>query len=118
MSRTKTTSIRPQEMMAYAKDLTAVVVGGNFHVAESVGEWSMATGQRKCLQVGTIKWTSGYEANKLKIVDKGVGHLRLKTLNGRIIMTETTFYGSEPPSQPLNNEDVLIDLKRRFKITS
>ena len=118
MSRTKTTSIRPQEMMAFARDSTAVVVGGNFHVAESVGEWSMATGQRKCLQVGTIKWTSGFEANKLKIVDKGVGYLRVKTLSGRIVMTEITFYGSDPPSQPLSNEDILTDLKRRFKITS
>ncbi len=118
MSRTKTTSIRPQEMMGFAKDSTAVVVGGNFHVAESVGEWSRLTGQRKCLQVGTIKWTSGFEANKLKIVDKGVGYLRVKTLNGRIVMTEVAFYGSDPPSKPLSNEDILTDLKHRFNITS
>lgn len=112
MSRTKTTSIRPQEMLAKAK--THVVIGANFHVAEAVEQWEFGMGQRVCLQVGTVKRRSGFEDTKLKTVDFGVGFLSVCSKNERIVRTETAFYGSPTPDLEKANNEVLDDFDRRL----
>lgn len=93
MSRTKTTSIRPQEMLQKAEDVNSILVfGANFHVAEAVHHWSFDYGQRVCLQLGTIKVKSGFEEGKLKTVDFGFGFLKVWSCGTRIVRTEVTFY--------------------------
>ncbi len=107
MGRTKTTSIRPQEMLDKAAD-SHLVVGANFHVGEHLEMWEGDLGQRVCLELGTIKRRSDFEDNKLKIVDHGFGYIRLESLDGRIVSTEQTFYGGTPFKGPK------IDMQRVF----
>lgn len=94
MSRAKTTSLRPQEMLDKANDCQ-VVVGGNFHVGEALGVWEPALGQRLCTEIGTMKHGSPFEDNKLKTVDQGFVYTRIESIAGRIVRTEVTFYSNE-----------------------
>lgn len=112
MSRTKTTSIRPQEMLGKAE--THIVIGANFHVAEAVEQWEFGKGQRVCLQVGTIKRRSGFEDTKLKTVDFGVGLLKVCSLNKKIKRTETAFYGTPTKNMEEANEAILNDFDKRL----
>lgn len=112
MSRTKTTSIRPQEMLA--KSECQIVIGANFHVAEAVEQWEFEMGQRVCLQVGTIKRRSGFEDTKLKTVDFGVGLLKVCSADKRIKRTETMFKGTPTPNMEEANEAILNDFEKRL----
>lgn len=104
MSRTKTTSIRPQEMLDYAKRHGCQVsIGANFHTSEHVEEWDMDLGQCVSHMIGTIKHGSDYERNKMKIVDQGIGYMRIVSKDGRIFMSESAFYGEPRPKPPVNN---------------
>ncbi len=111
MARAKTTSIRPQEMMDYGKRMGCqVTIGANFHVSESVDEWDMDLGQCHSQQIGTIKHGSNFERHKMKMVDQGVGFLRLLSRKdesfkspNRIFMGETAFYGAPKPVPPVDN---------------
>jgi len=111
MSRAKTTSIRPQEMMDYGKRMGCqVTVGANFHVSESVDEWDMDLGQCHCQEIGTMKHGSNFERHKMKMVDQGAGFLRVLSRKddyfknpNRIFMTETAFYGAPKPVPPVDN---------------
>lgn len=114
MCRTLTTSIRLQQVLGFANE-GSVVVSANFHVAEALGEWRVDTGQRKVLQVGTIKSRSDFEDNRLKKVDSGVGYLKISSIKGRIISTETIFY-TAGASVDLNNDFVEESLCQRFNI--
>ena len=108
MSRAKTTSIRPQEMMEFGKRHGCqVTIGANFHVSESVNEWDMDLGQCCCDEIGTIKHGSSFERHKMKMVDQGVGCLRILSRNKRIFMTESVFYGASKMKPPIDNADVL-----------
>ena len=108
MGRTKTTSIRPQEMLQKAEDTGgSVVFGGNFHVAEVVHHWDFEYGQRVCLQLGTLKVKSGFEETKLKTVDFGVGLIQVGVSNKRITSTETTFYCTPTADFQKGNEVVM-----------
>lgn len=108
MSRTKTTSIRPQEMLAYAKlQGCQVAIGGNFHTSENVEEWDMELGQCVVQQIGTIKHGSNFERHKMKVVDQGVGFLRILSRKGRIFMTESAFYGARKPKPRVDNLAIL-----------
>lgn len=108
MSRTKTTSIRPQEMLHKAEDTDSLVVfGANFHVSEVVHHWDFDHGQRVCLQLGTLKIKSGFEEGKLKTVDFGVGFLKVGSGNKRILRTETTFYCTPTKDVAKGNAEVL-----------
>lgn len=110
MGRTKTTSIRPQEMMDKAAD-SHVVIGANFHVGEHLEVWEGELGQRVCIELGTIKRRSDFEDNKLKTVDHGFGYIRVESVNGRIVATENTFYGGSPSKgMKLNRHRVFADL--------
>lgn len=108
MSRAKTTSIRPQEMMEFGKRFGCqITIGANFHVSESVNEWDMDLGQCHSQEVGTIKHGSSFERHKMKMVDQGIGCLRILSRNKRIFMTESVFYGASKPKPPIDNADVL-----------
>ncbi|MBI2063523.1 MAG: hypothetical protein HYT65_00815 [Candidatus Yanofskybacteria bacterium] len=107
MARAKTTSLRPQEMLVFAKSSGCqVVIGANFHVSEMVCEWDMDLGQRVCQQIGTIKHGSHFERHKMKQVDQGVGFLRIISKDGKVFMTESAFYGGAK-SQPVDNLDLV-----------
>lgn len=112
MSRTKTPSIRPQEMLLKAE--TQIVVGANFHTAEAVEQWEFGMGQRVCLQVGTIKRRSGFEDTKLKTVDFGIGLLKAFSKDKRIKRTEVSFHGTPTPSLQEANEKILDDFDKRL----
>lgn len=108
MSRAKTTSIRPQEMMDFGKRIGCqVTIGANFHVGETVAEWDMDLGQCVCQEIGTIKHGSNFERNKMKTVDQGVGYLRVVSKDRRIVMTESIFDGAINPGPPIDNVDVV-----------
>lgn len=108
MSRAKTTSIRPQEMMDFGKRIGCqVTIGANFHVGETVNEWDMDLGQCVCQEIGTVKHGSNFERNKMKTVDQGVGYLRVVSKDKRIVMTESIFDGANNPTSPINNNDVV-----------
>ena len=113
MARTKTTSIRPQEVLNKSKK--QINVSGNFHVAEVVLQWEPELGQRIAFQIGTLLKKSDFEEGKLKTVDFGVGFLRIRSLKGRIFMTETAFYGVVSDGY-LNNEKIFSDLLKKLGI--
>ncbi|OGN00721.1 MAG: hypothetical protein A3I26_03875 [Candidatus Yanofskybacteria bacterium RIFCSPLOWO2_02_FULL_43_10] len=110
MSRAKTTSIRPQEMMDYGKRMGCqITIGANFHVSESVDEWDMDLGQCHCQEIGTMKHGSSFERHKMKMVDQGVGFLRVLSRKDdyfgshRVFMTETAFYGASKSVPPIDS---------------
>jgi len=120
MSRAKTTSLRPQEMLDYAKRHGCqVAIGGNFHVSENVEEWDMDLGQCVCTQIGTMKHGSNFERRKMKIVDQGIAYTRIvsrkskivtesgENVMPRIMMTESAFYGALRPRPPVSNLKIL-----------
>lgn len=115
MSRAKTTSIRPQEMMDYGKRMGCqVTIGANFHVSESVDEWDMDLGQCHCQEIGTMKHGSNFERHKMKMVDQGVGFLRILSRKddhfknpNRIFMTETAFYGAPKQVPPVDSLEIV-----------
>lgn len=107
MARAKTTSLRPQEMLDYGKRFGCqITIGANFHVSETVEEWDMDLGQCVCQEAGTVKHGSNFERHKMKMVDQGIGFLRILSQNKRIFMTESTYYGSSKVA-PINNLDIL-----------
>ena len=109
MSRTKTESIRSQEALAKSRDSHIVFVA-NFHVGIFVAEYNQELGERICLTVGTIKRQSGFEHNKLKTVDFGVGLLKVRSLNGRVFWAENEFFTKSSPAQPLDNDKIFDQL--------
>lgn len=117
MSRTKTTSIRPQEMLAKAEDTGAkVVFGANFHVAELVHHWSLEYGQRVCMQLGTLKIKSGFEDSKMKTVDFGIGAMKISSSGGRIMRTEAGFFCTPSEDLEKGNMQVLKDFDEWLEI--
>lgn len=116
MSRTKTTSIRPQEMLAYGKRFGCqVVIGGNFHTSETVLEWDQNLGQCVVQQVGTLKHGSEFENHKMKTVDQGIGYLGILSKQGRIISVENLFQGA-PRREPVNNTELVRTIMNKIKI--
>jgi len=114
MSRAQTTSIRPQEMLRYAKRHGCqVAIGANFHVSECVEEWDMNLGQCVSMEIGTMKHGSDFERNKMKMVDQGIGYLRILSSNQRVFMTESAFYGGVRKA-PINNLDLVNERIKRL----
>ncbi|HBA52813.1 TPA: hypothetical protein DCY68_03400, partial [Candidatus Azambacteria bacterium] len=58
----------------------------------------------------TIKRQSGFEHNKLKTVDFGVGLLKVRSLNGRVFWAENEFFTKSSPAQPLDNDKIFDQL--------
>lgn len=118
MSRAQTTSIRPQEMLNYAKRHGCqVAIGANFHVSECVEEWDMNLGQCVSMEIGTMKHGSDFERNKMKMVDQGIGYLRILSSNQRIFMTESAFYGGVR-KEPFNNLDLVNEYVNKLGLIS
>ena len=124
MSRAKTTSIRPQEMMDYGKRMGCqVTIGANFHVKESVDEWDQDLGQCHCQEIGTMKHGSSFERHKMKMVDQGVGFLRILSRkdqhfksSNRIFMTETAFYGAPKPVPPIDGLEMVNEFVKKLGV--
>ena len=124
MSRAKTTSIRPQEMMDYGKRQGCqIIIGANFHVGESVDEWDQDLGQCHSQEIGTMKHGSNFERHKMKMVDQGVGFLRILSRRddyfkspNRVFMTEKTFYGADQPVQPVDDLAIVNSYITRWGI--
>jgi hypothetical protein len=111
MSRAKTTSIRPQEMMSFAKrEDCKVSLGANFHVSMNMEEYDMDMGQCISHEIGTIKHGSNFERNKLKTVDQGVGYLRILSSGGEILVSESAFFGAPRVRQPFDSLAVINDI--------
>ncbi|MBU1028944.1 hypothetical protein KKE28_01930 [Patescibacteria group bacterium] len=109
MSRTKTTSIRAQAALNQARG-SQLAVMANFHVGIVVHQWNGTLGQRCCLQIGTMMVDTDFEHKKQKTVDHGFGFMKIVSVGGRVIETETSFYGRRPedcttlnPDTPLND---------------
>ncbi|HEY4474561.1 MAG TPA: hypothetical protein VJC06_01400 [Candidatus Paceibacterota bacterium] len=124
MSRAKTTSIRPQEMMDYGKRMGCqVTIGANFHVKESIDEWDQDLGQCHCQEIGTMKHGSSFERHKMKMVDQGVGFLRILSRkdehfksSNRIFMTETVFYGAPKPVPPIDGLEIVNEFVKKLGV--
>lgn len=110
MGNTLTPSIRPQQVLGFSPN--QIVVSANFHASESVDEWNYELGQRACLQVGTLKKRSSFEDGKLKIVDFGVGLLKVfsRIENRRIFKMQVAFFGI-----PKSDEALEADNERLVK---
>ncbi|MBI2451058.1 MAG: hypothetical protein HYV52_01825 [Parcubacteria group bacterium] len=117
MARAKTTSLRPQEMLEFGKRQNCqITIGANFHVSESLNEWDMDLGQCHSQEIGTIKHGSNFERRKMKIVDQGVGYLRVLSKDKKIYMTESAFDGA-PRKQPIDNIDIINSyITKEFQI--
>ncbi len=66
---------------------------GNWHVGLSMEHFDQEIGQRVYVQLPTIQRYTLFETNKMKKTDFGVGICRVKSLNGRVVTSETGFYG-------------------------
>lgn len=106
MARALTSSLRAQQTLEQAK--TPVVISANFHVAIHVDQWESDFGQRAAQQVGSIVWKTEFEHGKLKTLDVGVGHLRILSLEGRILMTESAFFNEGTRREEHRNEELLL----------
>lgn len=78
----------------------------NFHVAEIVEEWDAELGLRVAMQLPTLKSKSSFEENKGKITDFGVGLLKVWSRKGRVMVSETSFLGTNP-NESLSNKDIV-----------
>ncbi len=108
MGNTLTPSIRPQQALGFSPN--HLVFSANFHSKEFVEEWGYDLGQRACLQVGTLKTRSSFEDGKLKIVDFGVGLLKVSSLlnkqnEPRIYRTQAAFLGIPKKQEDLHTDN-------------
>ncbi|OGC38266.1 hypothetical protein A2V54_02140 [candidate division WWE3 bacterium RBG_19FT_COMBO_53_11] len=106
MARALTSSLRAQQTLELAK--TPVVISANFHVAINVDQWDSDFGQRVAQQVGSIVWKTEFEHGKLKTLDVGVGHVRILSHEGRILMTESAFFSEGTRREEHRNEELLL----------
>lgn len=114
MARTKTRSLRIQEMMEAADG--NIIIGANFHVSGLLDIWTAKQGQRSGSMIGTIKKDSKFEDYKLKVVDHGFEHLRISSQNGRIVITESTFHsGNKETKLELDQKDILQCVLKKIK---
>ncbi len=92
--RTATNSVWPQRALAQFKSHIQLV--GNFHVEEEVEEYDSELGLRVAHMLPTLKSMSDFERNKGKIVDFGVGLIRVWSYKGRILVCENGLRGQNP----------------------
>lgn len=114
MARAKTTSLRAQELLK-ASDCQ-IEGSANFHTAIVTESWQSDLGQRIVAQVGTMVLHTGYELNKMKIVDFGPIYLRVRSQDGRIIMTESGAFPESILKEPIPKWTNLDDLKKKLKL--
>jgi hypothetical protein len=68
------------------------------------------------MQFGAIVRKTKFEENKGKKLDTGVGCLRARSHNGRIIMTEKIFYAAPNSSESFDNGVILNKLEEALGI--
>jgi hypothetical protein len=111
LARTKTKTIRSQEVIDTNNCL--LNMHANFHVALAMMRYDPARGQRVVLQFGTLKTRSSFEESKGKRVDFGVGYIRLGVKDGRILMSESAFFGGDNTAASFSSFDN-NEIFRRF----
>ncbi len=114
MPRTLTSSLRAQHMLDMAG--TPLVIGANFHVGVIVERWEPHHGQRLATQVGALVWQTEFEHSRLKTLDVGVATIRILSHEGRILMTETTFFGEGTEGKEYGREEVLPNFLKTIGI--
>lgn len=112
--RAQTTTLRLQQSMSAVSDCHMVLIG-NFHTAAAMALWDSRLGQRCGMQFGTLMHKSDFESKKNKIVDFGIGCLRVKSRNGRILETQTMFCG-DPKRKTFSNNDLLDAFEKKIGI--
>lgn len=125
MPRAQTTSARLEQALRKerrwgrkGKPGSHIVVIANFHTAAHVETRAGEIGQRVGVQIGTGKHRTGFEDTKMKIVDMGIAHLRVDSIDGRVVMSEVAFYGNEPNDKIVDNPyEYTIALLKRHRIT-
>ena len=114
MGRASTSSLRSQEMLR--KSGCHICMIGNFHIAIKVEQWDSELGQRVAMQQGSIVWKTNFEDGKTKLLDVVVAYLRVRAANGRIFMTEATYYGTGVENPDLSKSDPLADVLKDLNI--
>lgn len=112
--RAQTTTLRLQQSMSAVPDCHVVLIG-NFHTATAMAFWDSRLGQRCGMQFGTLMHKSDFEFKKNKIVDFGIGCLRVRSRNGRILEVETVFCGV-PKRKTFSNNDLLEAFEKKIGI--
>lgn len=123
--RTSTSSTWCQRGLRHMKEAQLYWIA-NFHVAESVLEWSSERGLRVAMQVPTLMSMSEFEDTKGKTTDFGLGLVEVWSANRRIISSRVNYLGLNPHSSFDNGElirlflgslgvDNWVDLKRTIK---
>jgi len=115
MARAKTTVLRLQDSLQ--KSNCQIVLLANFHVATSMDRWEPELGQRTGMQFGAIVRKTKFEENKGKKLDTGVGCLRVRSHDKRIIMTEKIFYVAPNNTKSFDNSIILGKLEEALGIS-
>ncbi len=106
--RTKTSSQWPQRALHHMKKANLCWVA-NFHVEEMVEEWSADKGLRVAMEVPTLMCTSKFEGTKGKVTDFGFGLMKVWSVNGRVLSSETNFLGINPHTA-FNNSELIRNM--------
>lgn len=115
MARAKTTVLRLQDSLD--KSNCHIVALANFHVATTMDRWVPELGQKIGMQYGAIVEKTKFEENKGKKLDTGVGCLRVISHDGRILMSEKTFYIAPKKAEGFNNGIILEKLEEAIGIS-
>ena len=107
-ARTLTVSI-PSERFLNKYPEAHICFTGNWHVSLSLEHFDQEIGQRVVLQSPTLQKYTFFESAKMKKTDFGIGILKVKSHKGRIIITETGFYGEKGDEDKIDN-DVLDEM--------
>ncbi len=77
---------------------------GNWHVGLSMEHFDQEIGQRVYVQLPTIQRYTEFENARIKETDFGIGICRVVSHKGRILMSETGFYGEKGDEQKIDND--------------
>lgn len=102
-ARNLTASISSERFLAKYLG-THVNFTANFHVALSMEHFDQEIGQRVLVQLPTIQKYTEFEDGKMKKTDFGIGICRVKSYKGRIIVSETGFYGERGDIEKVDND--------------
>jgi len=112
MPRTKTTSIRAEEVLDTSE--CQMVSVANFHTAICVQKYDPELGQREAVQAGAMCISTDFERGKLKDLDFGPVYSRVLHKEGRIFMSEHEFFSDAILKRPRSIHIKINDLKDRL----
>jgi predicted transcriptional regulator len=113
--RAQTTSLRLQASLAAMRDCHIVVIG-NFHTFAAMTQYDPNLGQRVGIQYGTLKHRSKFEENMNKVVDFGVGILRVTARDRRVVETQTMF-NCEKTGLRTSYDDLLEGYRKKVSVS-